>query len=62
MLSTELGSTRTKLEKALEQVANLEQTKKLALQQQQLYQQETRSLEKQIDTLKKVGTHTLQVT
>lgn len=55
VLSVELGNTRTRLERAYEQISSLEQTNKLALQQQELYQQEINSLEKQTNTLRKVS-------
>ena len=53
-LSKELTSCRKKLEKQSEQFHSLEQTKKLAFQQHSLYEQEIQSLEKQLQTLKRV--------
>ena len=54
VLSLELASTKNKLEKAAEQSQSLEQTKKIAFQQHELYEQEIRSLEQQIENTKKV--------
>ena len=54
MLSLELASTKANLEKVMEQNHSLEQTKKIAFQQHALYEQEIRSLETQIETIKRV--------
>ena len=58
VLSLELASTKANLEKVLEQNHSLEQTKKIAFQQHSLYEQEVRSLEGQVDNLKRVSTVT----
>ena len=55
VLSLELASTKANLEKVLEQNHSLEQTKKIAFQQHSLYEQEVRSLEGQVDNLKRVS-------
>ena len=54
VLSLELAGTKTKLEKTVEQSQSLEQTKRIAFQQHELYEQEIKSLEQQIDNMKKV--------
>ncbi len=55
VLSKELSNCRAKLEKQSEQTNSLEQTKKLAFQQHSLYEQEINSLDKQLQTLKRVS-------
>ena len=45
----------TRVEKVLEQNHSLEQTKKITFQQHSLYEQEVRSLEGQVDNLKRVS-------
>jgi bacterioferritin (cytochrome b1) len=55
VLSLELSSAKTRIEKMAEQIQCLEQTKVMAQRQHQLYEQEIHSLESQLEAAKKVG-------
>ena len=50
----ELASTKTRLEQALEQNNSVEHAKKLAFQQHALYEQEIKTLEQQLNNMRKV--------
>ena len=54
MLSLELAGTKTKLEHTLEQNESLEHAKKLAFQQHSLYEQEIKTMEQQMENMRKV--------
>ena len=55
VLSVELAATKTKLENTVEQNESLEHAMKLAFQQHALYEQEIKTLEQQMDNLRKVN-------
>ena len=55
VLSVELSSTKTKLDQTLEQNHSLEHAKKLAFQQHNLYEQEIKTLEQQLQAQRKVS-------
>lgn len=61
VLSMEISCVKTKLEKLTEQNQGLEQAKVISSRQHQLYEQEIKSLESQLEAAKKVETRNLSL-
>ena len=59
VLSVELANTKCKLEKVTEQATSLEQTKQIAFQQHDLYEQEIKTLETQVENMRRVQIFTI---